>query len=84
MTARGKRSAGTDRLGTPSITKNSLWATIAIPWAALLFPDTSMLGADKDAWAPAGFLLMGIVSILVSAWIGRAYARRIRPDLFGE
>ena len=87
MASRRTRTAGTDRLGTPSITKNSLRVTLAAPWAlwalALMSP-VRMLSADRDPWAPAGFLFAILTSLLVAAWAGHRQARMIRPDLFGE
>lgn len=84
MASRRTRTAGTDRLGTPSITKNSLRVTLAAPWALALMPPVTMLSADRDPWAPAGFLFAILTSLLVAAWAGHRQARMIRPDLFGE
>lgn len=84
MASRRTRSAGIDRLGTPSITKHSLRVILATPWILALTPPATMLSADRDPWAPVGFMLAILASLLVAGWAGNRQARMIRPDLFGE
>lgn len=81
MAKRSKQSPNPDKLGTPGFTRRSLTWQLAILYFLAIY------GVSHLAGAPLEMLRSPLYVVLVaggSMLLGSFWARRIRPDLFGE